>query len=173
MPLDYYYGHICHISKFKVAANAGKEGREVADVIHRTSQDTSGPRPDNFIVGVISEQPQVESAVNELDSLGFPEDSILVLYGKGGADAIRDRDQEPGFRGGLRQTWMRVSEFLSNQLDHVQRHVEAAEQGNYVILVPLPDTDVESRDQVQQLLKSHGGYDIVLVGLNSSKQLDA
>jgi hypothetical protein len=68
---------------------------------------------------------------------------------------------------------MRVSEFLSNQLDHVQRHVEAAEQGNYVILVPLPDTDVESRDQVQQLLKSHGGYDIVLVGLNSSKQLDA
>jgi hypothetical protein len=86
----------------------------VADVTHRTSQDTSGPRPNNFIVGVINEQPQVESAVNELDSLGFPDDSILVLHGKSGADAIRGRDQEPGFTGFMRRSWIRLSEFLSN-----------------------------------------------------------
>jgi hypothetical protein len=128
----------------------------VADVTHRTSQDTSGPRPNNFIVGVINEQPQVESAVNELDSLGFPDDSILVLHGKSAADAIRGRDQEPGFTGFMRRSWIRLSEFLSNQLDHVQRHIEAAEQGNYVILVPLQDTDEESRSQVHQTLKSHG-----------------
>jgi hypothetical protein len=145
----------------------------VADVTHRTSQDTSGPRPNNFIVGVINEQPQVEGAVNELDSLGFPDDSILVLHGKSGADAIRGRDQEPGFTGFMRRSWIRLSEFLSNQLDHVQRHIEAAEQGNYVILVPLQDTDEESRSRVHQTLKSHGGYDIVLVGLNSSELLDA
>jgi hypothetical protein len=95
----------------------------VADVPHRTRQDTSGPRPDIFMVGVIKEQPQVESAVNELSSLGFPEDSILVLHGKSGADAIRDRDQEPGFTGFLRHCWIRLSEFLSNQLDNVQRHI--------------------------------------------------
>jgi hypothetical protein len=145
----------------------------VADVPHRTRQDTSGPRPDIFMVGVIKEQPQVESAVNELSSLGFPEDSILVLHGKSGADAIRDRDQEPGFTGFLRQRWIRLSEFLSNQLDNVQRHIEAVEQGNYLIGVPLQDTDTESRDQVYQVLKSHGGYDIVLVGINSSEQLTA
>jgi hypothetical protein len=145
----------------------------VADVTHRTRQDTSGPRPDIFMVGVIKEQPQVESAVNELSSLGFPEDSILVLQGKSGADAIRGRDQEPGFTGFLRQRWIRLSEFLSNQLDNVQRHIEAVEQGNYLIGVPLQDTDTESRDQVYQVLKSHGGYDIVLVGINSSEQLTA
>jgi hypothetical protein len=145
----------------------------VADVPHRTRQDTSGPRPDIFMVGVIKEQPQVESAVNELSSLGFPEDSILVLHGKSGADAIRGRDQEPGFTGFLRQRWIRLSEFLSNQLDNVQRHIEAVEQGNYLIGVPLQDTDTESRDQVYQVLKSHGGYDIVLVGINSSEQLTA
>jgi hypothetical protein len=145
----------------------------VADVTHRTSQDTSGPRPNNFIVGVINEQPQVESAVNELDSLGFPDDSILVLHGKSGDDAIRARDQEPGFTGFMRRSWIRLSEFLSNQLDHVQRHIEAAEQGNYVILVPLQDTDEESRSRVHQTLKSHGGYDNLLVGLNSSELLDA
>jgi hypothetical protein len=123
--------------------------------------------------GVIDKRPQVESAVNELNSLGFAEDSILVLYGKSGADAIRGRDQEPGFTGYLRHCWIRLSEFLSNQLDNVQRHIEAAERGNYVIVVPLQDTDTESRDQVHQVLKSHGGYDIILVGLNSSEQLTA
>ena len=90
-------------------------------------------RPANFIVGVIDERLQVESAVNELHSLGFPEGSILVLHGKNGADAIRGRDQEPGFTGFLRHSWIQLSEFLSDQLDHVQRHIEAAEQGNYVI----------------------------------------
>jgi hypothetical protein len=145
----------------------------VTDIINRTSQDTSGPRPDNFIVGVINEQSQVESAVNELGSLGFPEDSILVLHGENGADAIRNRDHEHGFTGFLRQTWMRVSEFLSNQLDHVQRHVEAAERGNYVVVVPLPNASMEHRDQVRQIMRSNGGYDIVLVGRNSSELLDA
>jgi hypothetical protein len=145
----------------------------MADITHQSGNEASSRRPDNFIVGVIDEQPQVESAVNELNFLGFPEDSILVLHGKSGADAIRDRDQEPGFTGFLRQTWMHVSEFLSNQLDHVKRHIEAAEKGNYVIVVPLPDTSTEHRNQVHQVLKSHRGYDIVLVGLNSSEQLDA
>ena len=150
-----------------------KGARKVADATHGTGNEPPGRRPENFIVGVVNEQPQVESAVNELNSLGFAEDSILVLHGKSGADTIRDRDQEPGFTGFMRRSWIRLSEFLSNQLDHVKRHIEAAEQGNYVILVPLSDTNLESRNQVHQVLKSHGGYDIVLVGLNSSEQLDA
>jgi hypothetical protein len=150
-----------------------KGASKVADATPGTSNEAPGRRPDNFIVGVIDEQPHVGSAVNELHSLGFPEDSILVLHGKSGAEAIRGRDQEPGFTGFLRHCWIRLSEFLSNQLDHVQRHIEAAEQGNYVIVVLLQGTDVEPRDQVHQVLKSHGGYDIVLVGLNSSEQLTA
>jgi hypothetical protein len=46
----------------------------VADTTSQTSNEASGRRPDNFIVGVIDEQPQVGSAVDELNSLGFPED---------------------------------------------------------------------------------------------------
>jgi hypothetical protein len=145
----------------------------MADITHQMDNEASSRRPDNFIVGVIDEQPQVESAVNELNSLGFPEDAILVLHGERGADAIRGRDEEPGFTGFVRRSWIRVSDFLSNQLDHVKRHIEAAEQGNYVILVPLQDTDIEFREQVHQVLKSHRGYDIVLVEQSTSEQLDA
>ncbi|HEX2244096.1 MAG TPA: hypothetical protein VHK27_12780 [Gammaproteobacteria bacterium] len=145
----------------------------MVDATPRTNDEAPGRRPAHFIAGVIEKRPQVESAVNELNSLGFAEGSILVLHGESGADAIRGRDQEPGFTGVLRHCWIRLSEFLSNQLDNVQRHIEAAERGNYVIVVPLQDTDTESRDQVHQVLKLHGGYDIILVGLNSSEQLTA
>jgi hypothetical protein len=80
----------------------------VADTTSQTSNEAPGRRPDNFIVGMIDEQPQVGSAVDELNSLGFPEDSILVLHGKSGADVIRGRDQEPGFTGFLRHCWIRL-----------------------------------------------------------------
>ena len=52
----------------------------MADITDQTANEASSRRPDNFIVGVIDEQPQVENAVNELNSLGFPEDAILVLH---------------------------------------------------------------------------------------------
>jgi hypothetical protein len=48
-----------------------KEHTEMADVTHQPANEASSRRPDNFIVGVIDEQPQVENAVNELNSLGF------------------------------------------------------------------------------------------------------
>jgi hypothetical protein len=54
----------------------------MADITHQIDNEASSRRPDNFIVGVIDEQPQVESAVNELNSLGLPEDAILVLHGE-------------------------------------------------------------------------------------------
>ena len=52
-----------------------------------------GNRPENFIVAVISDKQQSESLFNELRFTGFSQESIIVLHGKSGADAIRHRGE--------------------------------------------------------------------------------
>jgi hypothetical protein len=67
----------------------------------------------------------------------------------------------------------RFREAAGNELENIQQHVEAAECGNYVVAVLLPNADVELREKVRQSLKSHGGYNIVLGRRNSLQTLDA
>jgi len=127
------------------------------------------PRPEDFIVGVISDQQQSESLVNELRSTGFSEESIIVLHGKSGADAIRHRGEGNNL---FRRFWDRFDEFARAASDDVQRHIEAAERGNYVVVVVMPNADRDAREGVRQIMKSNGGYDIVLVGRHSIELLD-
>ena len=129
-----------------------------------------GPRPETFIVGVISDQQQSESAANVVRSSGFSEESINVFHGKSGADAIRHR----GERGSnlIQRIWDRFDEFAMGATDDIQRHIDAADRGNYVVVVVLPNADGGPREVVRQIIKSHGGYDIVLVGLHSIELLD-
>jgi hypothetical protein len=102
-----------------------------------------GSRPDNFMAGVINDQQQVELAINELHSLGFAEESIAVLHGESGADALRHRGEQPGVTGFFQGILARFRETAGNELESIQQHVEAAERGNYVIAVLLPNADVE------------------------------
>jgi hypothetical protein len=143
----------------------------MADVNQATFLE--GPRPDNFMAGVLNDQQQMELAVNELHSLGFAEESIVVLHGESGADALRRRDEQPGVIGFFQGIWARFSEVAGNELENIQQHVEAAERGNYVVVVLLPNADVELSEKVRQSLKSYGGYDIVLGRRNSLETLDA
>jgi hypothetical protein len=69
----------------------------MADVTQATFLE--GPRPENFIAGVLNDQQQVELAVNELHSLGFAEESIAVLHGESGAESLRRRGEQPGVTG--------------------------------------------------------------------------
>jgi hypothetical protein len=143
----------------------------MADVTQATFLE--GPRPDNFMAGVINDQQQMELVVNELRSLGFPEESIAVLHGESGADALRHRGEQPGVTGFFQGILARFREAAGNELENIQQHVEAAERGNYVVAVLLPNTDVELSEKVRQSLKSHGGYNIVLGRRNSLQTLDA
>lgn len=131
-----------------------------------------GERPDNFIIGVISEQQQAESAVEELKACGCTEESVTVLHGKSAGEALRRRGEHAGTTGFIQRVRNRLEEFGSGGLDDVQRHIEAAEEGNYVIGVILTSGGEEHREGVRQILKSHGGYDIVLVGRDWVELLD-
>jgi hypothetical protein len=131
-----------------------------------------GERPDNFIIGVINEQQAAESAVDELRASGSTDDSVMILHGKSAGEALRRRGEQPGTTGFIERIRNRLEEFGSGGMDDVQRHVEAAEEGNYVIGVTLTSGDEEHREGVRQILKSHGGYDIVLVGRDWVELLD-
>jgi hypothetical protein len=143
----------------------------MADVNQATFLE--GPRPDNFMAGVLNDQQQMELAVNELHSLGFAEESIVVLHGESGADALRRRGEQPGVIGFFQGILARFNEVAGNELENIQQHVEAAERGNYVVVVLLPNANVELSEKVRQSLKSYGGYDIVLGRRNSLETLDA
>jgi len=125
-----------------------------------------GDRPDNFVMGVINEPWQAESAADELMASGCTEDSVTILHGESAGEALRRRGERPGSVGLIERIRNRLEEFGSGGTDDVQRHIEAAEEGNYVIAAILATDDDECREGVRQILKSHGGYDIVLVGRN-------
>jgi hypothetical protein len=132
-----------------------------------------GPRPDNFMAGVLNNQQQMELVVDELHSLGFAEESIVVLHGESGAEDLRRRGEQPGVTGFFQGILARFREAAGNELENIRQHVEAAERGNYVIAVLLPNAEVELSEKVRQSLKSHGGYNIVLGRRNSLETLDA
>ena len=125
-----------------------------------------GDRPDNFVMGVINERRQAESAVDELVASGCTEESVMILHGKSAGEALRRRGEQPGSAGFVQRIRNRLEEFGSGGTDDVQRHIEAAEEGNYVIAAILASGDEEHREEVRQIIKSHGGYDIVLIGRN-------
>ena len=130
-------------------------------------------RPNNFIVGVVDLKKELARAVSELNSSGLAHDSIFVLSGEEGAEAIRHRGEQAGAPGVLKWISNRLDEFAGGELDSVQRHAEAAERGSYIIGVQLPNGSAQHRDGVRNLLKRYGGYDIILVECNSISSLDA
>ena len=129
-----------------------------------------GHHPENFIVAVVGDPQQSELLVDELRSMGFSEESIIVLHGKSGADAIRHRGEG---NNPIRRIWNRFDEFARDAMDDIQRHIDAAERGSYVFIVVLSDADSNTSDGLRQIIKSHGGSDIVLVGRHSVELLDA
>jgi len=122
-----------------------------------------GERPENFIVGVVNEQHQMEAAIDELESSGYSGGSITVLHGELGAEAIHRRGEKPGTGSTWRGLRNLLGEFAAGGMDDVRRHAEAAERGGYVVGVVLPSDEPEPQEEVRHILKSNGGYDIVMI----------
>ena len=118
----------------------------------------TGPsdRPTNFVAGVIGAADEFEHAVNEIIAAGVKRESIGVLQGQRGADAIAGRHA-----GGLRSWFQRTGEALSDETRYVDRYEEEARRGGYVIGVPLPDARDTTRERIRQILRTHGGRFIV------------
>ena len=138
------------------------------DQVRGARNELPRKRPGHLIAGVVEDQGATQSTVDELNTLGFPEDSIFVLHGERGAESLRHRGEGAGF---LRWVWGRFVEFASAGDDLVRRHIEAVDEGKYLLGVELRSDEPRTRDRVQHVLKSHGGHDIIRVGRGFSEEI--
>ncbi len=130
-------------------------------------------RPNNFMVGVIDNKQELAGAVSVLYSSGIAQGSVFVLFGEQGAEVIRHRGESAGTHTIFKWIAKRLGEFAGGELGPIQRHAEAAERGSYIVGVQLSTSSARQRDAVRDLLKRHGGYDIILLERNSISSLDA
>jgi hypothetical protein len=138
------------------------------DQVRGAGSELPRRRPGQLIAGVMKDHGATQSTVDELNTLGFSEDSIFVLYGERGAESLRHRGEGAGF---LRWVWGRFVEFAGAGDDFVRRHIEAADEGKYLIGVELRSDERRTQDRVQHVLKSHGGHDIIRVGGGYSEEM--
>ena len=118
----------------------------------------TGPsqRPPQFVAGVIDDADQVEGAIEELTALGVQRESIGVLQGERGADAIAGRHAY-----GLRSWFQRAAETLSDEAEYFDRFQEAARAGRYVVGIPLPDASEATQERVREILTKRGAHSLV------------
>ena len=138
------------------------------DEIRGAGRELPHQRPHQLVAGVIRDYGETQQTVDELNTLGLSEDSIFVLHGERGAEALRHRGEAAGF---LRWMWGRFVEFAGAGDDFVRRHIEAADEGKYVIGVELRSDESRKPDRVHHVLQSHGGHDIVRVGRGFREEL--
>ena len=138
------------------------------DEIRGACKELPDQRPHHLVAGVIKDHDETQVTVDELNTLGLSEDSIFVLHGERGAEALRHRGQGAGF---LRWAWGRFVEFASAGDDFVRRHIEAVDDGKYLIGIELRSDERRTQDRVQHVLKSHGGHDIIRTGRGFSEEI--
>jgi hypothetical protein len=138
------------------------------DHIRGARDELPSRRPAHLIAGVLGERSATQLTVDELNADGFSEDTVFVLSGHRGAESLRHRGGGAGF---LRWAWGRFVEFADAGDDFVRRHIEAAEQGNYVIGIELGSANGRARDGVRGILTSHGAHDIVSVGRGCTEEI--
>jgi hypothetical protein len=107
-------------------------------------------RPTRFVAAALPDRQAYDKAVAELVDAGIARDSIAVLQGTVGADAIaRGRSKA--------RSWLD----LGGEQAYVERYEDAAREGNYVVGVPLPSGSRVLREAVISILKAHGGRAVV------------
>src|SRR4029450_13464421 len=136
------------------------------DRIEGAGTEPPGGPPAHMVACAIADAADVKDAVKQLNESGFSEESVSVLRGKEGADAIRHRGS-----GVLQSLLVRLNELAGATDDFVQRHMEAAEQGENIVLVQLPTGDSEATERVWSILASHNAHDGFAVGKGTNYEL--
>lgn len=111
----------------------------------------------------MSKQEDIEAIVSELQSRNYSTESINVMHGEEGAKAIPRRGEESGEVSTLQRLRNLLGEFASGGMDIRRRHQEEAAQGDYVVGVILPSDEAKHQEEVYQVMKSYGGYDIAVI----------
>jgi hypothetical protein len=118
----------------------------------------SGPTgpPPNFVAGVIDDRTSFELAVEDLVRAGIPRETLGILQGERGADAISGR------YGGGPASWFRhAADYLSDEHEYIDRYEEEARRGHFVVGVPLPDATDATRERIRSILTKRAAHHVV------------
>jgi len=127
------------------------------DQIRGARRELPDHQPAHLIAGVLRDRALAQRTVDELNGNGFRDESIFVIHGERGAEALRRRGQAAGF---LRWVWGRFAEF-------------AGAADRYVIGVELKGPESRSGERVRGIFLSHGAHDIIRMGRGFSEEIMA
>ena len=136
------------------------------DRIEGSSSELPQGPPVHMVACAIAGTADTQAAVIDLNKNGLSEDSVSVLHGKEGADALRDRGS-----GLLQSLLIRFNELAGATDDFVQRHIEAADRGEHIILVELPSGDSDAIERIWSILAFHNAHDGFAVGQGTNYEL--
>lgn len=114
--------------------------------------------PTNRIVGTIDSSEELQAAITSLLDAGIDKDGIEMLCGEAGAQRL-DRT---GKRHGLIAQLIRIVQYMGEEQMLLQHHEQELRAGHFLVSAPVSDEG--SKQQVRELLKSHGGHFIHYYG---------
>ncbi|MEX0682605.1 MAG: hypothetical protein WD904_00940 [Dehalococcoidia bacterium] len=132
------------------------------------SDEVPLPPPAHMVACAIADAADTQRAVTQLNENGLSEDSVTVLHGKEGADALRNRRSDAGR---LHAFLVRFDELASGIDDLVHGHIDAADRGEHVILVALPNGDPDTAERIWHILASHNAHDGFAAGNGTTYEL--
>jgi hypothetical protein len=114
-------------------------------------------KPPQFVAGVIDDGDEFERAIEELTTAGVERESIGVLQGERGAEAIAGRHEHHGLRGWFQH----AAESMSDEDEYLNHFQEAARAGGFVIGVPVAQHGGATSERVLEILTRHGAHSLV------------
>jgi hypothetical protein len=112
------------------------------------------PYPRELVVGLLSEEENLQQALATLKEAGFGSDRCDVLHGEQDADSLDVTGDAHGLRGHLIRALQTVSSY---DLEHARRHAEHLRAGHYVLAVSI-GADEDAKQQAAEALRAAGPH---------------
>jgi hypothetical protein len=132
------------------------------------SSEVPEPLPAYLLACAIVDAADTERAVAELNANGFSRESVVVLQGKEGAAAIRDRESHGTL---VHRLVSRFNEYAGASDEFIRHHIELAAQGQHIVLVALASGDSHEAERVWEILKLHNAHEGVVAGVSTNYEL--
>jgi hypothetical protein len=111
--------------------------------------------PMHRVVAVFDDPVQVDAALHDLEAASIDVSAVNVLSGREGARLLDRTGVGHGMRGRLLRFFQRAA--FENEA--LAAHEQALTEGRHVVYVPVKGTD--ERQRVVNILRRHGGYQIL------------
>ena len=135
---------------------------------HSSDNDTF-PYPSGSVVGVVPDDPALESAGQRLEQAGFDAEHYDVLHGDEGLARLDAGGEQHGTGGSLIR---RVQVVVTDEGDHVRRYAEHLREGHYVVGVDVGE-DEAAKTRAADALHAAGAEFVNYYAADYFEDLDA